>query len=399
MLLFLAKGAFSQETLTLREAVQKALDTHPLIEAAARDIAVASGDRRQAGFAPDPTFTFQQENIRPIPGGATYWSFTDTFAFIQQPIETGGKRRRRVEVAALDIKRAELELELARKQIAGRVGLAYWQAAGAQRIRELLNQNVEAFQQIVEYHRVRVQEGAMAEADLLRIRLESERLKLAAHNAGLEADRRRIGLWQEMGLVEPPAGVALDPPARPGPESMEADAQRALAQRTEMQLVRLAVEQARAGLELTRANWRPTLTALGGYKRSGGFDSLVAGVSVPLPLRNRNQGSRDAAVARIGRAQAMMDSTAAMVRAEVAAAERNYEVRRTQILDSLTPMLARAAQSAEIAEAAYREGGSDLLRLVDAQRLRIETETLYHQALAEFRQSRVELDTAMGVIP
>jgi cobalt-zinc-cadmium efflux system outer membrane protein len=166
-----------------------------------------------------------------------------------------------------------------------------------------------------------------------------------------------------------------------------------------MDLVRLAVEQAKAELLLTKANWRPTVTAMGGYKRSGGYDALVAGVSVPLPLRNRNQGSREAAMARIEAAQAVMASTAAMVRAEVAAAARSYGVRRSQILDSLTPMLEHAAESSRIAEAAYREGGSDLLRLLDAQRLRIETETLYYEALAEFQQSVAELETAMGVAP
>jgi outer membrane protein TolC len=59
----------------------------------------------------------------------------------------------------------------------------------------------------------------------------------------------------------------------------------------------------------------------------------------------------------------------------------------------------QAAESARISRAAYREGGWDLLRLLDAERLRIETQSLYYQALAEYRQSIAELETAMGVEP
>jgi outer membrane protein TolC len=62
-------------------------------------------------------------------------------------------------------------------------------------------------------------------------------------------------------------------------------------------------------------------------------------------------------------------------------------------------MLQRADESARIALAAYREGGADLLRLLDAQRVRIELETLYYRTLSEYRQSIVALETAMGVNP
>jgi len=126
---------------------------------------------------------------------------------------------------------------------------------------------------------------------------------------------------------------------------------------------------------------------------------LLAGLSVDLPLWNRNQGSIAAATARIDAARAQLAATATMVRAEVAAASKSYDVRRRQIEEALAPMLKQADEVAEIAEAAYREGGWDLLRLLDAEQLRIETQTLYYQALAQYWQSRAELETAMGVMP
>jgi outer membrane protein TolC len=58
-----------------------------------------------------------------------------------------------------------------------------------------------------------------------------------------------------------------------------------------------------------------------------------------------------------------------------------------------------ASETARIAQAAYREGGADLLRLLDAERVRLETDLLRVQALTEFRLSESAVETAMGVMP
>jgi outer membrane protein TolC len=50
-----------------------------------------------------------------------------------------------------------------------------------------------------------------------------------------------------------------------------------------------------------------------------------------------------------------------------------------------------------VARAAYREGGTDLLRLLDAERIHIELEVMNARKRAEYRQSLVGLETALGV--
>jgi outer membrane protein TolC len=86
-----------------------------------------------------------------------------------------------------------------------------------------------------------------------------------------------------------------------------------------------------------------------------------------------------------------------LIRAEVRAAQVEVEMRRGQITGLLKRSLEQAAESSRIAQAAYREGGADLLRLLDAERVRIELEVLYARTLADYRASVVALETAMGV--
>jgi outer membrane protein TolC len=60
-------------------------------------------------------------------------------------------------------------------------------------------------------------------------------------------------------------------------------------------------------------------------------------------------------------------------------------------------MVERAEESWRISIAAYQEGGADLLRLLDAQRVRNEVQQLLVRTQMEYRLSLAELDSAAGV--
>ncbi len=386
--------------LSLRQAVSEALSAHPLLAAGMERARASEGQRLQAGLRPNPRLILQLENLRAwgTPGLA-YGRDADSFVYLSQVFETGGKRERRLDAAGLAVRRAELELELLRRQIAARVKQAYWAAAGAQRQYEILLETEQTFRHVIEYHEHRVREGAMAEADLLRVRLEGERLAIAANAAALEAERARIQLFREMGRTQFEPVELTEPLEDPAGPALVADPVRALEARPEMQLARLAVEQARAGLRLAEAGARPDLDLVLGYKRTAGFNTLLGGVQWNLPVLNRNQGSIAAARAEVRAAESSLAATEALIRAEVRAAAADYELRRRQLLESSRLLRAHAAESARIAQAAYREGGTDLLRLLDAERVRLDTEMLYSRTLTEYRQSIAALETAMGVEP
>jgi outer membrane protein TolC len=86
----------------------------------------------------------------------------------------------------------------------------------------------------------------------------------------------------------------------------------------------------------------------------------------------------------------------AQVLGEIAQALLETRTRSELINETLEPMRKRADEIATIALAAYTEGATDLLRLIDAERARIEALTLYHRALADFQQSVTTLRIATG---
>jgi len=396
-LFWLAGTLTAQTPLGLEEAVATAIRQHPVLQASEQRIRGAEGFRRQAGLFLNPRLVLQTENTRPY-GPFVWLRDTDNFAYLQQTFETGGKRERRVDFASAGQRRAELERELIERQIANRVKQAYWQAAGAGLALRLLEQDAARFEEIIQYHQVRVTEGAIAEVDLIRVRVEGGRLAVSRNTASLDAERTRIALQREMAATAFPA-VVLTTPLEPLPEVPPIDMAEVLDRRPEVRIARQTVEQARANLRLQQAQAKPNVDALFGYKRATGFDSMIGGMQVDLPFTNRNQGNIAAAVSEIRASESALAATEALVRAEVEAAQREVEIRRRQLGGQLAVMREQAAEAARIAEASYREGATDLLRFLDAQRLRIETQLLYTRTLAEYRQSFAVLEAALGVAP
>src|ERR1041385_2516536 len=136
-------SASAQETLTLRQAIDKALAARASLKADAERVTASQGLRDQAGARPNPEFQFQNENLRP---GQTYSRDVDTLAYVVQPLDVLGKRGRRVDAAAQAVTRTEAEYELAKLRIVRDVKLAYWRARGAQQSRDLLRSTVASFQ-------------------------------------------------------------------------------------------------------------------------------------------------------------------------------------------------------------------------------------------------------------
>jgi cobalt-zinc-cadmium efflux system outer membrane protein len=392
--------AGAQDKLSLQEALGAALAAHPEIQSAQARIDQARGARRQAGLAPNPHLVVQAENIRPSTSANpfSYSRQTDNFIYLQQQLEPGAKRTRRLDAAQAAITVLDSELASAQLDVAARVKDAYWAASGSQQTLELLEANYKTFLRIVEYHEIRVREGAMAESDLLRVRLEADRIALAANQARLDAQRTRIGLFRAMGRSTFPDVVLTSSLTVNDDQPLLPDPAAAINRRPDVLAARANVEAARAGLRLQRANARTDYSLLFGYKRTEGYNTMIGGVQWELPWRNRNQGNIESAAASIHEAEAQLAAAEAVARAEIEAAHSEYTIRRRQVRDFIERFRQQGSETSRIAQEAYRLGGADLLRLLDAERLRIEIEILSVQAAAQYRQSQAALESAMGIV-
>jgi outer membrane protein TolC len=389
------KFCHGQTVLSLKDAVAYALAHRPELRASKDRVSAFEELRSQAGLIPNPRFLFRKEDLRsnfpPLgENSQTYWEG-------EQLLETSGKRGGRIAVAQQGLEQSRLQAELERRQTVLNVRESYWKAKAAQSLAALYAQHADYFRRVIEYHEARFREGKIAEVDLLRVRLQGEQIRAAAANARLDFEKAILLLAQEMNAPSSSSwALSEDFATLEEPKAVPAGTDVA-SQRTEGQIAQQAIAQTEAQTRLEKANGRSDLLFTGGYKRDVNIDSPVAGVQFNLPLFNRNQGAVAAARAEEDAARETFQATRNRLAAELDLAQREYQMRREQYLQTFKPLREQAIEISNISRAAYEAGGLDLLRFLDAERARVDAELSYVRALEGFHLSVAALNYAEGV--
>jgi outer membrane protein, heavy metal efflux system len=127
---------------------------------------------------------------------------------------------------------------------------------------------------------------------------------------------------------------------------------------------------------------------------NGRFHSVAVGVNVYLPVRNRNQGAVEAAIAEKEAVTKRREFTELTVRREIAASFARYEqsmkaaeIYRVGVRDQANANLAVVRQT-------YELGSKTLLDFIAEQRRFIEVETGFIDSLLETYLARVEIERA-----
>ena len=387
----------AQSSLSLAQAIRMAQNS-PAARMAGSVVNAAQGQLRQAGMRPNPRLFLQSEDLRPWASDYTFSEQTEDYGYLSQTFELDGKRGKRKELSGAQLRQTEAQRRLQLLQIEGRVAASYWQALAAARTVQLLEQDLMAVDEMVQYQKSRVDAGAMRGVDLLRMQIERDRLVIALNAARNQAAVARLNLATEVGSPLP-ADIQLSDSIEDIRDIPEVPLPTVLQQRPDVEMDRDAVSAAQADVKLQKAMGVPDLDMLGGYKRNSANNTLFAGMQIPLPVFNRNQGNVQRAQADVQIAQDALEKTTLMVTDEVAAATSSYQQELSTVKATLPDERERAKQNLEIMRDAYKSGGMDLLRYLDAERTEIDVEITAVRTLAEFQMSAAQLQIAYGLEP
>jgi cobalt-zinc-cadmium efflux system outer membrane protein len=390
-------GAQVANTLSLHEAVTEALQG-PRAQIADEQPALAQAQVEEAGLGMNPRLYLQSEDLHPWDNNFSFPNDTEDYAYVSQTFEVDGKRSKRVALANTNARRSEVDRDYRKRQIVAQVAAAYWTAVADRKIAGLLEQDMSAVDSMVTYHRERVDAGAMRGVDLIRMKIERDRIDVSLQGARRDAELAETELCRQIGRPTL-KGVTLTDDVSSIDLLPAVDLEAAVTQRLEIAAANDALKAAEADVKLQRANGVPDPEFFAGYKRDVGANTAYAALQIPLPLRNRNQGEIARAEAQVRIARASLEETQLSVRADIEAAEENYRRELEIVRDTLPDMRAEATQNLQIETEAYRLGGVDLLRYLDAERTQLDVEVMAIRTLGEFHQAAVRLQLATGGQP
>lgn len=411
-----AGSVFSQGSGLLSELdqlIQQALESNREILAARQRAAEARSLLRQAGVRPVPTVEVNAASGKPL---ATQGEEEYTVGYFH-PIETGGKRSRRVLVAEKGLELAEAQLAERSRQLVHDIKSRYIEAVANKR-------KVEAMDSIAALNRdsyrlveARVGHGDAAplERQLLFVELNRAEAELASAAGQAEASELEL---RKAAAVESSEPMMLPVSHRLNPVSTSFDAlqRRALDTRPDLKAARTLEAEISAELQLAEAQGRPDLTLSAQYaRRYAQFEDpirmtasgsplllqdrdniLTVGVSIPILTRKRNLGNIEAAAARESAARLRRQHLERTIPLEVEAAWKRYQSAEKTVQILSRGVLDEAEQNLKIIRQAYDLGQLRLFDVLNEQRRHLETKLSYVNAETELARSRAELELSVG---
>ncbi|MDA9859581.1 TolC family protein, partial [Rubripirellula sp.] len=154
-------------------------------------------------------------------------------------------------------------------------------------------------------------------------------------------------------------------------------------------------------LRLACAQVTPNVTAQVGAGVDTGSDDTYAvlGVTVPLPIRNRNQGNIRAARASVAAASSSIERTRLDLEGRLAMAVGRYDTARRRYERLRDNVLPGAEETFELSKTAFDAGESNYLTLLTAQRTLVNTQLRILDALDQTRQASAEIDGFLVTLP
>jgi cobalt-zinc-cadmium efflux system outer membrane protein len=397
-----------KEGLTVDALVAYALAHNGELLATRKEIEAARALVKQARLRANPAL--EMNGSRQIDGKDNTIMVTGML-----PLELGGRRAARITVAERELELRESAVADRERMLAAEVRSKFGQSlAEVLRlgIAEELLANSRRGYRLVE---ARVDEGRSAPLEQNMVLVEVNRLRsIRETNEG----KVEIALLELRNVI----GMPSDEPLRLRGEFnnlittltpiAEANEQ-ALRARPDLEMARAVERLAEARIVEARAAGRPDASINAGYQRMNSsfpvfgindanqlqpvqdvFNFLTLGVTISLPVRNKNQGAIEAAAADADAAKQRREFTELTIRREVAAAYAQYERAARAMEIYRVGVKEQSSSNLDVIRQTYELGSKTLLDYITEQRRYIELENEYIDALLATYLARIDIARA-----
>jgi outer membrane protein TolC len=403
--------------LSVREAVETALRTHPALTAAGAVARAAQERVAQARASRLPRLSADVSATRwdwVMPNKRIYLDSARIDVYgglsLNYLAFDGGARAARTRLAIGGAEDADLRREELRREITFAVERAYYRLLEAQRLVPVHEASVRNLGEHLRTARLLYAAGTVSQVDVLKAQVQiavAENDVASARNA-VEADR--IELAGAMGLEGLGDVVLEDPfeaqPGQPeGPVFGLASWLERLERHPALARAELAIRSRKDETALARSEFFPRVLALGSYTREGsgllpGHPNWSLGLGLSLPLFDGGARSADRAAARatetaaVATRDALRQHLDAAVRADLVRLEDAR--RRVGIAAEVVRL---AEESLRAATIRYRAGRTPVLDVLDAEDVLLRARTAGVQALTDVALARAALRYDVGADP
>jgi cobalt-zinc-cadmium efflux system outer membrane protein len=372
--------------LTLADAFARATAANPTIAAARQQQAVAVAAIGVARQRPNPDLHVE------------YTRETPTQAFtLALPIETGGKRQRRIALGDAGVQVSGAEAARTALDLRVEVRRAYFELADARARLALLQDMFGLATRARDAAQQRFAAGDVPRLEVLQAELARAEAENQATAAAGAADAAAARLRALLALPAE-AGIVLATPIDDGIGRRLASADAAPAN-AGIAVLDARLEEQRARIALAAAMRRPDVTPEAALTRGAEPEFATgwrAGLGLTLPIFTRGRAAVRLEEATLLAVTAEREAAVARVRGEVSAATAVAASLGQQYLRYQTSIVPQAAEIEQLADDAYRLGRTGIAAYLQALQAAREVRLRMLQTAADFQSALADLERALG---
>jgi outer membrane protein TolC len=380
--------------LNVKNIPARVRNNHPQLIAARKAIDVSKGKLSQSGRLENPELEISTSKDIPSSTGEIELDFSQRF-----PVTNKLSLEKRVHKDAIKI--AQTEVRIIEYQLGAQAQLLALEILGKDREHALLEKQKNAYQSVVDWIFETAKRGEISELEANVPQLEIKTIELKQKQL---LSQKQLLTQQLKGLVGMPANRPL---VVQGSLPQSTIPSRSLnLQKHPLYIAKkqvIAQSKSNVLLEKAKRYEDPELKFTGSLEREEdvpeGLEtegSIGIGLSIPLPLYDKNEGNIKAATAQVETDILELNALSASIKnqaAEHKLAMQNWLKQNAEIKTSLLPF---AKKNTEQLEKAYQQGQGDYLSFLQASKQTIELEQQLLENSMEFHRARVRYFNAIG---
>jgi cobalt-zinc-cadmium efflux system outer membrane protein len=383
-----APGVAQEAPLTFRSALDLAVANNLDLAAARRGRAVREAGVKTAGQHPNPDLVFESTKDTP-----------HQMLSLDIPFEPW-KRSRRIDLAREELKLADVDDAAAIAALRRSVRMAFYSLLAADEGASLAQSMVDVATRVREVAQARFEEGASPRLDVMGADLGLARAKA---DLDLARSARLAGQAELNGLLNrpptQPLAIAGDLAEGALLPSVEQAVARAEAGNAELRAAEqeVAIEDGRLGLLKGERFPTPVFSLGAVFNAPGEFDvGYRAGLSLTVPIFDRNQGQIAGSLALADRARMRRSALRRSVEAKAFAAHARAQAQRALVTTYRETLVPTATTIESLAEEGYRLGRSPVLAVLAAQRTLRDAKIEYLASLLSLQSALADLEDVLG---
>jgi outer membrane protein, heavy metal efflux system len=377
------------ESLSLDQAVEKAIAAAPQIKASEAAIEAAEAGKRQAGVRPNPVLSADAEDFVGT-GPIDVFQQAEVTVTYSQQIERGDKRAARRALAESDVKLATARSQVSRLDIAAQVQRAYIDAQIASAVVAIaaFRLKTERELQTESLRRVRGYKDPLFVETRAAARVAQAQIGLQ------EAETRYANALDKIAAFwgGPGKGLQIS-----GGFSAEARIAKTLTQADEA-VSEADIERARTAVVVEQSKAKQDYTVSGGlrYLRTTDDVAAVAGISIPIGRFDRNKGSIERAQAERRQVEFLAEAARLERLRRLASLRADADAALTRANRIMAEVYPRTVRTLAQVREGYNRGGFRFSDIEDAANAIVEVQESWLDAMNRYRDTQTEIDRLTG---